>query len=211
MLFYPPNRSGTSISIIFLAMIIALVADMYCSATPVPADHLATYPTLVGHMDYDPPQQSLQAISAYSSYYAKCQSYRIDPRIFVKLDLAFYKVVRATLTKLDHALASCLSLRPGGTPHVSNVDDDPDQFFMAFAMRVELNRSSKLVLTGFLIVQPGSSVGTGSAVFHYCVAKTGEDTKCGTLELEDDLANEFWKLLAPRYDAHYHALTSGRR
>ncbi|KAJ3820580.1 hypothetical protein F5878DRAFT_431069 [Lentinula raphanica] len=35
MLFYPPNRRGSSIgSIIFLAMIIALVADMSCSARP---------------------------------------------------------------------------------------------------------------------------------------------------------------------------------
>ncbi|KAJ3836475.1 hypothetical protein EV361DRAFT_926883 [Lentinula raphanica] len=228
MFFRPPNRRGSSISIIFLAVIIALVADMYCSATPVPTDvHRAPDDWQVakprefkyGEMDFKPPVTSVKDIPTYDHYVDR-RPHPIHDDVKNPLLDNFGKLIGKAYKAWDpqtypescHFLMSQIWVNhnqdsPRRTPQVFNVDNAVDHFYIEVRATQNRLRSIKVLpgaelppLSGFLVVTPGSKAGTGSAVFHYSVAKIGEREQYRTLTLEDhdDLTAKFWTLFQQR-------------
>ncbi|KAJ3973761.1 hypothetical protein EV361DRAFT_898253 [Lentinula raphanica] len=217
MLFYPPNRRGSSIgSIIFLAMIIALVADMSCSASPTDAEVDAL-------ITYDPPVASLQNIPTYSDY-AERQVYLVHPDIALTIRHRVQDVIRETVTELEPEFAPRLRrflTKDHKALHVFEMPSEERRhhFYLASEVVVQLSPSSELTLSGFLVVQPKSEAGSwqetrsevvsktgnevaseaGSAVYHYrSVVKTvgGDKVVDGTFTPSDAVTAEIWKALA---------------
>ncbi|KAJ3770633.1 hypothetical protein FB446DRAFT_147093 [Lentinula raphanica] len=192
MLFYPPNRRGSSIgSIIFLAMIIALVADISCSARPTDKRPLLTY---------DPSEASLQNIPEYSGYAERLETepFYIHPDLCMYIKFSIQDVIEETFTKLEP------SAPPLGhfevkehSVRVFEFKEGRHHFYLPSKVEIPME-SSVLTLSGFLVVQPRSETEpeTGSAVYHYSAIKTGEhEARHGTFEPSNKVTTEIWKLL----------------
>ncbi|KAJ3771126.1 hypothetical protein FB446DRAFT_789893 [Lentinula raphanica] len=205
MLFVYLGHRGLSFNAVLPALFVLVVA-VYTSATPVPADS-STAGEIIAWMNFDPPTKPSLVGSSEEfkkalpkDYYELRTALDISSRLndqthlrtnYINLFLATAKILEAeyAIPALRRPINYRTKARGPTYPkpsYTSNSKGVPQRYFID--SEVDL---ASMTLRSSLVIQPGSEVGSVSAVFFY-IASIGKVGKDGHFIVDKELTSDIW-------------------